>query len=180
MNRDELATLLALVSSSWRTFFWLLAASGLRVSEAIALQWQHLELDGSSPHVKVRRAIVRGRVGPPKSRHGRDVPLEHSLVLVLRKRREDPENGGDEDLVFPAANGAVMSPNNLRRRVLKPATEEACVSWVGFHAFRRTCASLLFAEGRNAVHCSAGSDTTRRPSRWRPTFTCSTATSASR
>jgi integrase len=44
-----------------------------------------------------------------------------------------------------------MSPNNLRRRVLKPAAEEACVSWVGFHAFRHTCASMLFAEGRNAV-----------------------------
>jgi integrase len=35
--------------------------------------------------------------------------------------------------------------------VLKPAREEACLEWVGFHAFRHTCASMLFAEGRNAV-----------------------------
>ena len=76
MSREELSTLLALMPGRWRTFFWFLAATGLRVSEAIALQWRHLELDGSSPHVKVRRGIVRGRMGPPKSRHGRrDVPL---------------------------------------------------------------------------------------------------------
>ena len=59
--------------------------------------------------------------------------------------------GGELDLVFTAGNGAPLNTGNLRRRVLKPAAEEACVSWVGFHAFRHTCASILFAEGRNAV-----------------------------
>jgi integrase len=43
-----------------------------------------------------------------------------------------------------------MSRGNLRPRVLKPAAEEPRVSWVGFHAFRHTCASMLFTEGRNA------------------------------
>jgi len=152
MSREELSTLLALMPGRWRTFFWFLAATGLRVSEAIALQWRHLELDGPSPHVKVRRGIVRGRMGPPKSRNGRrDVPLDHLLVLALRERRKASEWPGENDLVFPASNGAVMSPSNLRRRVLKPAAEKACVEWIGFHAFRHTCVSLLFAEGRNAV-----------------------------
>jgi len=152
MSRDELATLLDLIPGDWQVFFRLLAASGLRVSEALALQWRHLELHGSRPHVKVRRAIVKGRVGPPKSRHGRrEVPLDHALVAALRERRRSSEWSSHEDLVFPAGNGAVMSQGNLRRRVLKPAAEEACVSWVGFHAFRHTCATLLFAEGRNAV-----------------------------
>jgi integrase len=32
-----------------------------------------------------------------------------------------------------------------------PAREAADLPWVGFHAFRHTCASILFAEGRNAV-----------------------------
>jgi hypothetical protein len=31
--------------------------------------------------------------------------------------------------------------------VLEPVREDACFEWVGFH----TCATLLFAEGRNAV-----------------------------
>ncbi len=152
MTREQLSTVLALIPPDHRLFFRLLAATGLRISEAIALQWRHLQLDGDRPHVKVRRALVRGRMGPPKSKHGRrDVPLATELVDALRKRKAD--TGGDPDaLAFTAANGAALNQGNLRRRVLAPAAEEACLwSGFGFHAFRHTCASLLFAEGRNAV-----------------------------
>src|SRR5580704_279276 len=152
MSREELTTLLALAPERWRVLFWFLAATGLRISEAIALQWRHLELDGSSPHVKVRRGVVRGRLGPPKSRHARrEVPLDDALAQALRERRKGSEWPGDDDLVFPATNGAYLHVGNTRRRVLKPAAEEACLEWVGFHTFRHTCATLLFAEGRNAV-----------------------------
>ena len=152
MSTEELSTLLALIPDRHRLMFRLLAATGLRISEAIALQWRHLELDGSTPHVKVRRALVKGRMGPPKSRHGRrEVPLEHELVRVLRQRRKDTDWPGEEDLVFPAGNGAALSQSNLYRDALKSPREEADLAWVGFHTFRHTCASMLFAEGRNAV-----------------------------
>ena len=152
MSREELTTLLSLAPERSRVLFWFLAATGLRISEAIALQWRHLELEGSSPHVKVRRGVVRGLLGPPKSRHARrEVPLDPALALALRERRRGSEWPGGDDLVFPATNGAYLHVGNTRRRVLKPAAEEACLEWVGFHTFRHTCASLLFAEGRNAV-----------------------------
>jgi integrase len=129
-----------------------LASTGLRVSEAIALQWRHLQLDGSTPHLKVRRALVKGTMGAPKSRHSRrDVSLDPDLALALREHRRDSEWPGDDDLVFPVGNGSPIRPSNLRRRVLKPTAQEAGVPWVGFHSFRHTCASLLFAQGRNAV-----------------------------
>jgi integrase len=34
---------------------------------------------------------------------------------------------------------------------LRPAAEEAGVSWIGFHTFRHTAASLLFARGADVV-----------------------------
>jgi integrase len=152
MSTAELSTLLGLVPEQWRLFFWFLAATGLRISEAIALQWRHLQLDGSTPHVKVRRAFVKGRMGPPKSRHGRRaVPLDHALVVAFRERRRETEWGGEEDPVFAAGNGSPLMPSNVFRRVLQPAREEACLPWVGFHAFRHTCASMLFAQDRNVV-----------------------------
>jgi integrase len=152
MTDKQLSTLLALLPDAHRVFFWFLAGTGLRISEAIGLQWRHLQLDGSSPHVKVRRGVVRGRLGPPKTRHSRrDVPLDAELVFALRRVRSDSEWPGDEHLVFPASNGAYLHVGNLRRRVLKPAREEAGLPWVGFHTFRHTCASMLFAQGRNAV-----------------------------
>ena len=152
MSREELSTLLALIPDRHRLLFRLLAATGMRISEAVALQWRHLELDGSTPHVKVRRALVKGRMGPPKSRHGRrEIPLGHELVRALRQRQKDTDWPGEEDLVFSATNGAALSQPNLYRDALRLPREEAGVPWVGFHTFRHTCASMLFAEGRNAV-----------------------------
>jgi integrase len=128
-----------------------MAATGVRVSEVIALLWQHVELDGSKPCVRVRRAIVRGRVQPPKSKHGRrHVPLDHELVCELSRHRAETEWPGNEDLVFPTLAGTAFEPGNLRRRALAPAAEEAGAPWAGFHTFRHTCASMLFERGANA------------------------------
>ena len=152
MSTEQLATMLALIPERHRLLFRFLAATGLRISELIALQWRHLQLDGSSPHVKVRRALVKGRMGPPKSRHGRrEVPLDAELVQALRTAHTDSEWPGEDDLVFPAGNGSAMIQSNLYRDALKTAREEADLTWVAFHTFRHTCASMLFAQGRNAV-----------------------------
>jgi len=118
MSRAELATLVALVPDGWRTFCSPLAVTGLRVSEALALQWRHLHLDGSSPHVKVRRAIVKGRMGSPKSRHGRrEVPLDHALVVALRERRRDSE--------WPGNTRSSSPGHSLSRRRSRSATTSA-------------------------------------------------------
>lgn len=150
LTREQLAALLAVVHPRHQVMFRLLASTGLRVSELFALQWQHLRLDGSEPCVRVRRALVRGRVQPPKSRHGRrDVPLGPSLIDALRAHRSASEWHRDGDLVFPSLSGTPLLVENVRRRVLRPAAEEASAPWAGFHTFRHTCASLLFARGMN-------------------------------
>jgi integrase len=152
LSTAELDAFLLVCPERWRTFFRLLSATGLRVSEAFALRWRDLDLDGSEPLVRVRRAYVKGRYGPPKSKYGkRAVPIDHSLVVELRARRKASEWPGDDDLVFLASNGEPLRQENVRRRALKPAAEEAGVGWAGFHAFRHTCATRLFAAGRNAV-----------------------------
>ena len=45
MSEAELTTLLGLIPERHRLFFRFLAATGLRISEAIALQWRHVRLD---------------------------------------------------------------------------------------------------------------------------------------
>lgn len=151
LTGDQLATFLALVPGRHRLTFRFLAATGLRISELTAVQWRHLELDGSSPHVRVRRAYVRGRLEPPKTRHGRrEVPLSPTLVNELRAWQKATEWPRDEDLVFPGMTGEPLNYGNVRHRVLVPTAQEAGVPWIGFHTFRHTCASMLFDQGRNA------------------------------
>jgi integrase len=95
---------------------------------------------------------VRGKEGPPKSKHGkRDVPLAHDVVLMLRAHRSRSDWPGPKDYVFATRAGTPLRRENIRKRQLKPAAEEAGVPWAGFHTFRHTCASRLFAAGRNAV-----------------------------
>jgi integrase len=66
LTREELARLLNEVPPKWRALFELLGATGLRISEAIALRWSDLHLDASTPHLRISRAIVRGVVGGPE------------------------------------------------------------------------------------------------------------------
>ena len=151
LTREQLTAFLDLVHPQHRTLFRLLAATGLRWSEVSALRWQDLALDGSRPRVNVRRPPVRGRYGPPKSKHScRDVPLSADLVSNLRARRKASEWGRNNDLVFASATGTPLDHSNLMARVLRPVAQEVGAPWAGFHTLRHTCASMLFERGANA------------------------------
>jgi integrase len=153
-NREQLATLLRLVVNPVHSLLLrLLLGTGLRISEAIALRWRDVQLDGSSPHVKVRRALVRNTLGPPKSKHGRrTVTISHALVIALRERRKQTEWHLPDDLVLCSSVGTPLNPSNLRRDLM-PLAEEAG-GWLGFHAFRHWFASALIDDGRNIVQVS--------------------------
>jgi integrase len=157
LTREQLSAFLAVVHPRHRLLFRLIAGTGLRIGEALALQWKHLRLDGEKPVVRVRRTFSpRTRTfHPPKSRHGRrDNPLDAALVLALRGWRKETEHPGEEDLVFPSRAGSVIQYSNLLRRVVKPAMEEAGAPWAGVHSLRHTFASLHVARGTNVVQLS--------------------------
>ena len=63
LSREQLETLLAIVPDSWRLFVTVLAATGLRVSEAIALRWGDLQLDGSHPAPQGAPSVCTGPRG---------------------------------------------------------------------------------------------------------------------
>ena len=150
LTSEQLAALLLVAPPRWQLLLELLAATGLRISEALALRWGDLALDGDRPTVRVRRAYVRGHFKAPKSKYGRRaVPIDFELVRRLRQAR--PAEYDERALVFARPDGSPLHASNLLVRVFKPAAEEAGASWAGFHTLRHTCASRLFAAGRNPV-----------------------------
>jgi integrase len=154
-SREQLAAVLSMAPKQYKLLFEVLAATGLRISEAIALQRLHFQLDGSEPEVCVRRGIVRGRIEPPKSKHGRrEVRLPASLVHRLRAHLAAMDDQDSTALVFTNRSGNVLESGNLRRRHLKPIVEEVDAPWAGFHTFRHTFASLHLSRGTNLLQLS--------------------------
>ena len=155
LSRAQLKALLAMTPKRYRLLFELLASTGLRISEGIGLQRRDLQLDGSKPVVRVRRAIVRGRVEPPKSKHGRrSVPLSPGLVFKLRAHLLEQGEQKADALVFPSREDTPLDADNMRARILKPLMEEIGAAWGAFHTLRHTFASLQLARGANVVQLS--------------------------
>ena len=149
---ETMEFVVSLIKPDRRLMFELLAATGVRRSELIAFQVRDLNLSGAEPSVKIRRRIRRRRgmglvVGALKSRYAKrelPIPIEMADRLKAHVAGRSPK-----DWVFASVTGAPLDPDNLADRVLAPACEKAGVEWAGFHTFRHTVASRLFAAGRN-------------------------------
>jgi integrase len=158
LSTSELDALLAALPEEWELFFRFLGDSGLRIGE-VALKWG--DFDTAAALVQVRRRRYRGRIDRPKSKYGRrKARISTSVAAELRTLRTGQ---ADDELVFPNQAGTYLDPANVMSRVLKPAAVKAGLgqwvvangrrhpeSWVGFHTFRHTCATVLFEAGWNA------------------------------
>ena len=155
LQRGELDALLDALPDEWVEFFEFLAEYGLRIGEAIELRWSDVETNDVGGLVKIQRRFYRGRVAPPKAGSARVLRLERGRARALEERR-----GTQDELVFANPDGSRIDPSNLMSRVLKPAAvraklgelvatesgSERAESWVGFHSFRHTCATLAIRE----------------------------------
>lgn len=154
LSRQQLATLIEIAPEKYKLLIELMACTGLRVSEAIGLQRRHLHLDGSRPHVRVRRGVVKRRIEPPKTKYAkRSVPLPASLVFKLRTHLATLDDSPNA-LVFPSRNGTPLDPDNIRKRNLKPLMQEVGAPWAAFHTLRHTFASIQLARGVNVLQLS--------------------------
>ena len=148
LTRAELALVLDALPAKWRLFFEFLTHTGVRISEAIGLTWEHVDL-GARPKVRVRDQVYEGQRQPLKSRHARrDIPLSAGMAERLTAHRRDCYRG-EGSPVFTTATGTELSRPNVAGRVLKPAAASVGLGWVSFHSFRHTAASLLFDGGKN-------------------------------
>lgn len=159
---EELRTLLASATGDrWHALWVLMAFTGLRRGEALALRWSDVDLDAALVHV--RRAawdVGHGtRYGPPKTEWSRrSVPLGDTAVGVLRSWRSaqaaerlaagpawtvDAEAG---DLVFTWQDGRGVGLSYASKAFARAVTE-AGVRRYSLHALRHTYATQLLRAG---------------------------------
>jgi integrase len=145
---EQVAAILSMAKDPYELLFRVLAYTGLRISEAVALRWRDIGL-GDAPEIRVRRRYRRGRFDFPKTGAGRrDIAIDQDLADALTLHRG---LAAEDDLVFPSRNGTPLDADNVRARVLTPLVGEVGASGLSFHAFRHFYASAQIEAGVNPV-----------------------------
>lgn len=138
--------------ASDETLMRLLAYSGPRINEALALQVGDVAL--GSKRIKVRRTWTRSagntwKLGPPKTWQKREIPIPDFLVEDIRSLMEDQK---DSAWLFRGMSGKPLEYSTWYAQVWSRAASAVGLP-KGFspHDLRHTAASLAIAAGADVV-----------------------------
>ena len=120
----------------------LIAATGLRIGELLALRWRNLDLAIGT--LSVRESVFEGKTQQPKTQKARrTIPLGPHAIALLKEHRDRATRKSADDLVFPNRLGEPLRESKLLGRMLQPAAERAGLGRVTWHQFRHIHSSLL-------------------------------------
>jgi integrase len=157
---DELARFLAVtVDHELGTLFRLLAATGVRRSEALALSWDHIDFDAGRVRIVNAVADDRGNqrvLKAPKTNSGRrTVPLDPGTVIALRALRNrqvahrlavGASWQDDSEAVFTNETGQPIKRDRASRTFHR-LVRSIDIPTIRLHDLRHTAASHLIARG---------------------------------
>jgi len=140
-----------------RTLTLLAAATGLRVSECLGLQWQ--DVDFLKQQIFVRRTWLSGRIGLPKSKASKaPVPMHPLLAGFMQDWKNETPYGQPTDWLFASSRLKGKQPRSASIMVedyVRPAAVRVGILSAddqrrfGFHNLRHSLASFLVSVGTN-------------------------------
>jgi integrase len=152
LDLAELQLLLSNLNVRERTLVLLDAATGLRVSELLALRWE--DVNFKTLELSVTRSIWHQVVGNCKTEaSAKPVPLDNYMAEDLLQWRRTSPYPMPHDWVFasPTMKGKQPYwPDNLMKRYIRPVAQKAGIhKRIGWHTFRHTFGTLLKANGED-------------------------------
>jgi integrase len=162
---DVTAVLAAAEGLRYRDVLVLIAVTGLRRGEALALHWSDVDLVGGLLKVSGTMSRVASELvtsEPKTARSRRTVPLSPAVVTMLKAHRAAQaaeklragEHWTDTGLVFATEFGHPVEPRNILRTI-ELAAKKAGVEGVGVHTLRHSAATAWLDAG---VHIKAVAD----------------------
>lgn len=135
LNSEEIARLLPAVPEQHRSLITTLVFTGMRIGEALALEWSNINFEAG--------LIV---VGDGKTENAsRSIVMMPALSKLLRAHQL--ASGRREGLVFGTKKGTRQEPGNVRVRGLQKGLENAGLEKLTLHELRHTFASILIGQG---------------------------------
>jgi integrase len=124
-----------------------LAATGLRINEALALQVGDVDFDAAKLQVArtwTMTASGKKILGATKNREDRSIPLSRQMLELLKPVTHSKAK---TDYIFTGSNGDALDYGYFRRAYFTRATKNLGFEDVTVHWLRHTCASMLIRLG---------------------------------
>lgn len=157
LDRGQVSRLLAAATGEDWTLLLLLARTGLRVSEAIGLEWSDVDTDRRQ--ITIARATSRGRTDTPKSGHGRVVDMSNQLAEALRRllveRKSQTLKHGWGEIprhVFCTRRGDPLTEDRIRATMARALKGAGLSEHLTPHCLRHTYASLMLQGGESPAY----------------------------
>jgi integrase len=170
LKPEQTMAVLDLLAQPEYTLLLLVAATGVRISEALALKWKSVLYDQNSIRIKNSWTYGQMSSGTKTQASKSTVPMHPALAEVLKAWQTETPYNKPDDFVFASFKLQGKKPrtgNMIVEDYIRPAAVKVGVITVkdgstydpagnlttrfGFHCFRHTLASFLLAEGNNPV-----------------------------
>ena len=144
LSIDEVHRFLDVVRPEYKNFFQVAFYTGMRFGEMAVLKWKNV--DFRLGVIKVRKTLVRGEEGLPKTKGSiRDIKMLDPVVESLRDQRK--ATMGKSDYVFLNYYGRPLLPNSVNFHIWKPALKKAGLKPRSLYQTRHTFATLMLDGG---------------------------------
>jgi integrase len=141
----------------YRTLVFLVAVTGLRISEALGLRWDDIDYERQMIHL--RRVWVGKDIVDQLKTEGSaaPVPLGGLLADALRGWNQNSPYTKSDDWVFPSfklkgktpLSASIMAADKIRPAALKVGIRLEPGQRFGFHNFRHSLATFLVSRGKD-------------------------------
>lgn len=142
-SAEHVRRIMSTAEEPHRTFYGLLAETGLRVGELCGLSVDDVDLERGL--LVVRQSAWRGKLGSPKTKNSvRVIDLSEQCVEQLRRFLQS-WRPNEQRLLFVTRNGTPWDANMQRKRRFRSLLKKLNIrvpKGNGFHAFRHANAAL--------------------------------------
>lgn len=146
LTPGEIGKLLQECREPEHTLFFLLAFSGLRLGEGLALRWRDVDFDMNCIKVERSFSAYNGITEPKTVTSRRAVPMLPSLAETLSDFYRQQRNPVPDALLFSVNGKTPLDKGNVRRRYYT-ALKAAGLKHVSIHSLRHSFASVMLASG---------------------------------